>query len=246
VYDGNRIAPGVHQLELVARDAAGNTRALSVGFVIDVFAPTIWHSVEDGTWYTVPQNLTVIVDDDLDPSPGTTVLLNGIAHSRSRVLEEGTYTLAIAATDWAGNAADRSLTFYVDLTSPSLSLVDVADGASYRRWVAPQLEVADSIDGSPKVDWTLNGEAYTPGEKIRDGTHTLVITATDRADHATELVVGFRVDTVAPLIDLNVAEGLVYRGPITPVIIRGHLGRPALRAGLGDRPRPPHPGREGD
>ena len=223
-YGGEIVSSGEHVIELSGLDKAGNYASVVVQFVVDLSPPTIWVSVTNGTWYTKPLNLTFRIEDALDRDPLSTVVLDGKEYDWSEV-DEGKHDLSIEAEDKAGNPLVHTLMFYVDLNPPNLSLSGVQDGSSYRHWILPSLDVVDAVDDSPKVIWSLNGESYTPGERIRDGAHELSVEAIDTANNSRRLRIEFLVDTIPPEIDLGVDEGAVYRGSITPnITVRDEVG----------------------
>jgi hypothetical protein len=81
----------------------------------------------------------------------------------------------------------------------------LADGALFAGRVSVTIQVTDA---SPvTVDATLNGAAFTSGSTVSgEGSHDLVVTATDDAQNQSSVTLGFEIDTVPPVF-----------GPVLPV-----------------------------
>ncbi|HEV8628974.1 MAG TPA: Ig-like domain-containing protein, partial [Thermoanaerobaculia bacterium] len=73
----------------------------------------------------------------------------------------------------------------------------LADGALFRVPVTPTIQVTDASTVS--VETRLDGNAFTSGTAVTtEGTHVLVVTATDAAENEAQLSVSFTIDTTPP------------------------------------------------
>lgn len=187
---------GSHTIQLRATDGAGNQRMASVGFLVDVLAPSIvFLSPTDGS-RSNRTSLTVeweCSDADsglsevgmrVDGGPWSSVApasklgLAGLA--------EGGHTIVLNATDAVGNARSSSLTFTIDLTPPAVLSHTPSDG------------VLDSMPSSLRITFSEAMDPDTvaveglPGTMAWDG-NTLVLVpspALEYGGHYVAAVVG--------------------------------------------------------
>jgi len=114
---------------------------------------------------------------------------------------EGSNTFVFYANDSAGNLNSTSVTFDVDTTYPTISIVSPASGANYTN--ATQL-VNISTSGA-SYTWFFNGtgnETYT-GEVYRtygQGSNTLYAYANDSAGNLNSTSATFFVDSIKPIV----------------------------------------------
>ncbi len=92
-------------------------------------------------------------------------------------------------------------TAQVDETPPVIRVTHagatLADGALFRVPVTPVIEVTD--ESTVTVDALLDGATFTSGTAVSgEGTHALLVTATDAADNEAQLAVSFTIDTTPP------------------------------------------------
>lgn len=88
-----------------------------------------------------------------------------------------------------------------DLEPPSVVVLEngapLADGAVFARTVVPLIQVEDASTFT--VAATLDGAAYVSGTAVAaEGLHELVVTATDSANYATTVSLGFEIDRLPP------------------------------------------------
>jgi hypothetical protein len=216
-YDGGMIPPGEHVFQMDASDSVGNSGGLRAEFLIDVTSPEISVSVGDRTWHTRPVELVVSVVDDLDSQPESEIMIDGQPLA-AEPIGEGNHSLVAWARDSAGNFATLSTRFYVDTTAPTISIVGVADNRTYARSVVPKVTVSDTVDESPTVSMTLNGEPHLAGSRLLDGTYTLEVQARDGAGNEDRRSLTFVIDTVPPTIEVSIEEGAIYVGRVVPEI----------------------------
>lgn len=208
----------VYELSVAATDLAGNSTIQTVNFTIDLTAPEIGIAdVADGAFYN-SDVVPVISISDVYLSESTTTLNGSPYESGMLIAEEGTYTLAVMATDHAGNKSAKSIDFVVDLTAPVVSIADVENGGYYDGEVTPTITATDTY----LKTWptTLNGENYEPGTPIsEEGVYTLAVTAIDEASNETSQAIEFTIDQTAPVISVtDVTEGAFYNRDVVPSI----------------------------
>jgi subtilase family serine protease len=202
-------AERTYSLTVTARDRAGNTAELVRTFTIDKTPPVIEIAgVRDGAYVPEPVSPVVTVTDPnllwfeatLDGEP--------FAYG-SAVSTEGFHRLSVRGLDRAGNRAEASVSFVVDLTPPSISIDGVAEGEITARDVVPVVIVEDanlyewttSVDG---VELPLGGAVTFEGE------HLLEVVASDLAGNAASATVRFEIDRTAPAIWASVQDGASY------------------------------------
>ncbi|MDD5224787.1 MAG: Ig-like domain-containing protein, partial [bacterium] len=211
-------AEGVYTLAVETSDKAGNTAQTTVTFTIDKTVPVITVTgVTDGSYYktdVVP--VITVIDANLQSS---SISLNGAPFtSGTPVSAEGSYTLAVEASDKAGNTASMSLTFTIDKTAPAVSIIGVTDGVYYNTDVIPEITITDLYLDASSI--TLNGEPYISGMPISiENNYVLVIQAADRAGNTRYAEVTFTIDKTPPTINVSgVSNGSYYHADVTPLI----------------------------
>jgi hypothetical protein len=217
-YFGGRVAGGNHTFDITAQDKAGNAASMIARFVVDTLAPAISASVADGEWYATAQAVSIWVQDDLDPNPTWTVMLDGSSMNWSQTVGEGAHEVVVTAQDWSSNSREAIFRFHVDATPPRIMILGVTNGTFYRSTLVPEVVVQDILDASPSVDCSLDGKPYSFETRIGDGNHSLVVLGADRAGNSAALSVDFVVDTIAPNIQIDIEEGGEYKGSVTPRI----------------------------
>jgi cytochrome c len=135
------------------------------------------------------------------------------------VTGDGTHTLAYRSTDKAGNVeTDKAATIKIDATKPTVLISGIADRKIYgdSQDLKISWQAVDSTSGVKTVTGTLDGQAYRSGTlqalyELSLGTHSLSVTAVDRAGNQTVQTVTFGIDTstrdIANLVDRFRAVG---------------------------------------
>lgn len=188
---------GNHTLAVRAVDGVGNVSPEStVSITVDNTAPQVQIAgVEGGGFYAEPVEPIVTISDSSALTVNKT--LGGVRWSGEPVLLEGSYQLVIDAMDEANNHTRRSLIFTLDMTPPAISFSAVTEGGLYNSAVTPGIEVTDVH--AVTVSASLDGAPYVSGEPVTtEGSHTLVVTATDLAGNRSQRNLSFSIDSVAP------------------------------------------------
>ena len=211
------LAQGPHTVRVAARtsDLLRPRLSKSWRFDVDTVAPTLALSG--------PRAGAVVTTSPLaiggTTEPGAMVLASaGTHHVGGRAGGDGAFALAlpvpdghtrltVTATDRAGNATTLRRSFLVDATPPQ---VIVSGVEKVETDDTPQADViASDAAGTPFVTMTLDGQRILaqrarsqlriPFDKLPEGLHTLVVTATDRGRHITVERRRFLVDSTEKL-----------------------------------------------
>ncbi len=128
------------------------------------------------------------------------------------VADEGEHVLALTATDSAGNVATMQWDLVVDYKAPELTANGLPDDEVWKEdnsavgtltvadYFPDKLEVAATLDGarspSKREAESARARAYAfDTGALAEGTHEVVVSATDLAGHVTTLQRSFLVDT---------------------------------------------------
>jgi hypothetical protein len=129
------------------------------------------------------------------------------------VAGDGTHSLKYRSTDKAGNVeADKAATIKIDATKPTVLISGIADKKIYgdSQDLRISWQAVDSTSGVKTVTGALDGQAYQSGTlqalyALPLGTHSLSVTAVDKAGNQTVQTVTFGIDTstrdMANLVD---------------------------------------------
>jgi len=195
---GVELEDGAHTVRVRAESSNLLRRRLDerLVFTVDTAAPPIALDPDcaDGTLATSPPEVTGSTE------PRARVQLTGGARSVITFadaagrfvlrpdLAPGPATLELVATDAAGNATAKTLPVYVDATQPTLVVEDLPK--TFRRAALTVLMSAYDTDRAPELGAALDGEPVDVAgdavtarlrlEKLAQGKHTLIVTATDR------------------------------------------------------------------
>jgi len=210
------VSDGPHTIRVRAVDLAGLSAADLVTVTVDatgptasLTAPTSGHlfgtnSVQM-TWTASDatsgvDHFEVRLDSETPvsvPAGTTTYTFTGVS--------DGSHTVALKAFDRAGNTILVSAAVSVDTTAPTVSIVSpgsdmiVSSSAPTVSWTA-----SDATSGIDHIEVRVDGgtaKTLAAGATssalsgLSDGTHTVNVTAVDKAGHSTSKTVSFRVDT---------------------------------------------------
>ncbi|PLX95818.1 MAG: hypothetical protein C0621_03135, partial [Desulfuromonas sp.] len=211
--DSLPLTQGAHVITVTATDAAGLTASQSVTVTVDTVAPSVTLSEPLSDFVTtLTPTLTYSVNDT-----GASVVVAVDGASVAKVsgetlsLSEGVHTLAVTATDLAGNSSVVSRSFTVDTTVPDV--VISAPSAGYLTTTTPVLNYSVSDAGANivvDVDGNIVAAANGDNLSLTQGTHLITVTATDDAGLTTRTRVTVMVDTVAPTVAITApAPGFV-------------------------------------
>ena len=207
----DKLPEGEHVVTLFVADRAFNGAERTWGFTTDTIAPVAQiTSHQDGQYLTTPQ---IAVSGSVN-EPVVAVTVNGSAAAVSGggfslagvALSEGVNSLAIEATDLAGNVGTHSLVVNLD-TAPPVIQVAAPQADAYLN--TPQITVSGSVN-EPVVAVTVNGSAAAvsgtgfslAGVALSEGVNTLAIEVTDRAGNIGTHSLVVNLDTAPPVIQV--------------------------------------------
>ena len=156
---------GVHILRTRIVDLVGHASVWRQDTIrIDSKAPTASLACNGGTKGWSRSAVTCTVGANGGPSGLSALKLsrNGaaaqaIASGKSVGLGTGVHTLALAATDGAGNQGSAAAKVYVDATAPTAGLTCTPVGAKH----SCRVDAADTTSGLDAVSWNVDGGAWT-------------------------------------------------------------------------------------
>jgi|GEM_PF-1047923 len=189
---------GDYILAATAKDCAGNRADLNATFQVDQVAPAV--TIDVGACQEGPVTPVVTVTDAHLASDERS--LDGQPWDGTPIAAEGTHVLQVVATDTAGNRTEREASFVVDNTPPAIAVAGVADGGWYATPVTPVVSITETnLTGSTM---TLDDQPYLSETPVStEGSHLLVVTATDCAGHTAMKPTGFGLDFTAPNLVLG-------------------------------------------
>jgi len=207
------LVEGQNSIVVEATDLAGNVLSRTLLVTLDTRPPDLTVDAPlDQDWTNDP---ALLVAGTVER--GCAVTVNGIVfevsgdtYSGFLPLTGNTNNIVVEARDPAGNTATRTLAVYLDTQSPALSILSPVDGqtlASRNVTVSGTVDLVSAllVNGRPVgVDRFVfsTGLAYTG-----DGTYVIEVDAIDRAGNAAMATRTVVIDTTAPTIDFDLAQG---------------------------------------
>ena len=223
---GTALSDGSYNVQVTAKDNAGNSGDTTGTLVIDTVAPTATVNALD-TNNNEP-TLTGTVNDAAPSSgiAGVTVLVNGQtlnatvsgttwSATAATALSDGTYTVDVTAKDNAGNSSTQATgTLVVDTVAPTATvnslvtnkdeptLSGTVNDAAPSSGIAGVTVVVDTQTLTAIVSGTTWSMPLTTA--LSDGTYTVDVTATDNAGNISTPATGtLVVTTAAPTATVN-------------------------------------------
>lgn len=216
------VAEGTHAILVVATDRAGNPAEVPVTFHFDPTAPTleITSPRRDAYNRTKDVNVTWTLGSEgapltslrlsVDSEPSVDLATDATFYPLADLEERG-HLVSLLAIDAAGNLATDSLSFGVDVTPPTLTVVEPSrpfvNGRDLRLyWIG-----SDSVSGIEGFDLSLDGGALVPlpdvsgyeFPAITEGAHAVLIRAYDRAGNVGETRISVTLDRTPPTVSVT-------------------------------------------
>ncbi|WP_223789413.1 CARDB domain-containing protein [Marinicella meishanensis] len=114
-------------------------------------------------------------------------------------VSDGSHEVSLEATDDWGNIGSQSVSIQVDSTAPVIDITGVSDGGLYNSPV--QADVVITELNLANTLTTLNGAPYISGSPINEeGSHILMVVATDLAGNTSTRRMTFSLDLTAPVV----------------------------------------------
>jgi len=132
-------------VSLESTDDSGNRGTKTVTWQVDNVAPVVTiGGVVEGAWYGGPIT-PIVTSTDAHPM-SFTLTLDGVPFtSGTPVVTEGRHVLMATARDLVGNVTMRTVTFFVDLTAPTLALASTAPPTWIRNTLTLQVIASDTM-----------------------------------------------------------------------------------------------------
>ncbi|MBI2529735.1 MAG: hypothetical protein HYW05_01145 [Candidatus Diapherotrites archaeon] len=206
-------ADGAYNIELSARDKAGNASSTTISVIIDNTLPEITISgIEEGAFYNYDV-VPVVEVIEANPDITTAMLDNAEFELGSSISEEGMHEFSATATDKAGNSASRSVSFGIDKTAP------ITTDNAITGWVNTDVVViltsVDNLSGVTKTYYSINNGAEQEGTQItltETGEYIISYYSTDIAGNVEDAKQSAKVqiDKIAPEISVIAPEERDY------------------------------------
>ena len=197
---------GSYTLAVTATNCAGLTSTAQVVFAIDRTPPVITITGVTSNECTSSSVTPVITITNSNPNSSLNVItLNGQPFtSGTTVTAQGVYTLAVSATDLAGNRSSTSITFTVDKTAPTITVAGVTAGeVTNVASLSPTVTITDTGTLTSQ-SITLNGQPYVSGTAITTAaSYTLAASATNCAGLSSSASVSFTIYRTPPVITIT-------------------------------------------
>jgi hypothetical protein len=236
--DGNfsvtyTLLEGLNELVFSARDLAGNSMYLTRRVVLDITPPSLeLLTPQDGALLRTRE---VAVSGICEPGIGLTVNGEAVAtdtgaFNRTLTLPEGRSLITLEGRDAAGNAVSTQMSVVIDLTAPSLEIVEPVSGFRTRDFSVVVVGITE-----PGASLTVNGRPvladqfgkFTTSITLKKGKNDIKVVASDGAGNSVQKSVTV-TGTTAPataepsnwlwmVVGLVVALGIML--PLTALLI---------------------------
>ncbi len=208
---GAPVGEGAHVLTIDAVDKADNRSTKTVAFTVDLTPPVV--TLVAPAPRLIAKAMPLVQATATDALTGVSaVQLRGVDGSWTSVPAntggygvtppaaiDGDYTLALRATDVAGNtSAPLEFALTIDATPPLITVTGVVQGGTTVGSATPVISVTDKHLAT--TDILLDGVPFVSGTAVTaNGSHTLSVKASDRAGNESQQTVVFQVDAAVSL-----------------------------------------------
>ncbi len=216
---------GAHRLVISATDRAGNSVTVPDPFNYDTVAPSLQITspaansyLNSGSvnvqWTAAPATTGAPITSlqlSVDSNAPAALAADATSYALSSLTESG-HVVSLLAQDAAGNIAAQTVSFGIDTTAPSVSIVSPASG-SYVNTQQLQAVWSGSDSGSGIKDYqvSIDGKAAVtlanaagyqfPG--VSEGAHTVTVQAFDRAGNMAQATATVTVDVTPPTVSVS-------------------------------------------
>lgn len=199
--DTINLTDGLHVIRLSAMDLLGNRAETSTSIIVDNTVPTATIiSPQNGSYIANVINITFACYDE--NIQGAMLRIDSNQYNVTGTTEfplnttsliEGIHTITLTVTDRAGNSIQKTSTITIDNTPPVVHITNPADQAELYGMITIQFSAQDrnlkktlvyidqaafDVTGQTSYEWNST--------EVGDGTHTIRITATDKAGNQGE------------------------------------------------------------
>lgn len=195
---------GVNRFIFTAIDKAGNTTTYNHFVTADLTPPDIViHSIEDGGVYGDDISLVYALTQELTD---LVILVDGVPRSDLTGLADGIHTLTIQGLDASGNLISKTITFTIDKTKFSLSLLSPQSRLYENNSITIEYAASKAVK---RVWYKLNGGADMTDlalTNLADGDYNLVLNAESDTGVTTSVNANFSVKLGVPTLQVLTPE----------------------------------------
>jgi uncharacterized protein YjbI with pentapeptide repeats len=218
---------GSNTLFLRANDSAGNSVDQNITFFVDSIYPSLVivnPSNDGGSFNTTSLSVDYIVSDNLGLDSCWWTLNGGsntpiaCGNNITGPWIDGTYNVAVFASDGVNNIASDSVTFTIDTVSPFMTINSPNSGYHRNSNVTFDVTLNEngscmySLDGVLGLMPNLEGNHSSfLNTATSEGNHSVFFICNDTAGNTVQsLEVNFTVDTIAPTLEIISPISAVY------------------------------------
>ncbi len=209
------LSDGSNTITLIATDAVGNNTTEIRTITLDQVDPGLTVSTLDNqTTSNATLNVSGTASDNnqlgIVTVNGVTTTVTSGSFSYPFVLESGSNTITIVATDTAGNSTTVIRTVTLDRDAPTLTVITPADNSAT---AAVQATITGSCSDAAHVSVQLNSQtpqtaaitagSYTLTVNLSEGQNTLTVTATDAVGNSSSAARTITYDATAPTLAIT-------------------------------------------
>lgn len=219
---------GIYDIEVTAKDVAGNTDTAKVHFIIDKEAPEINDIAQLADKVLTSFEWAADLDDLVSDLTVCDVhmYLNGVEYDGVSQVEDGSYVLLISAKDELGHSAEKEIKFELDTKAPVFIITGVEENEVKKEPYT--IDVSLQLEEDMLTSVTLNGKPINISENTcqinvtEHGSYTLELKAVDKAGNETVKTIDFRYGSKLSnwWIWLIVAGGIVLIAGIIIVVVK--------------------------
>ena len=206
-------ADGSHTFSVQATDAAGNTSSsTSYGWTIDTVAPTLTLGTKPPSSSSDATPTFAFSANEATPAGFECKLDSGAfvpctSPTTLGSTPDGSHTFTVRAADAAGNIGVTSHAWTIDTVAPTVTLGTTPPNPSNDPTPGFSFSANEAVPGGfeCKLDNGTFAACTSPitlGSTL-DGSHTLIVRATDTAGNTGQASYSWTIDTVAPTVTLG-------------------------------------------
>jgi surface protein len=208
---------GVNTLYVWVNDSNGNVESSSVTFSIDLTVSSLSILNPIDTIYANPTQLVEIIATDESGIDGIWYNWEGLNVTYTDptyiTFNEGVNTLHVWANDSMGNIGSTLVTFTIDLTVPSLSILNPMN-AIYTNATQLVEIVATDENGIDAIWYNWGGMNITYIDStyitFNEGLNVIYTWANDTAGNVGSAMLPFNIDTTGPNISVSSLKNTIY------------------------------------
>jgi len=214
---------GQHIILIKAVDKVGNEAIYRLVVTIDRTPPSVVITFpEAGKYVSGTISINVSAEDVESEVEKVSFIFDGILLYNdtekpyeysfdSTLYLDGSHNLTVVAYDKAGNNKTASITFYIDNTEPSVSIVFPIDGSWVGTYVYVNVSASDELSGVYAVELLINGSSqgyyyppdydiYWDATEYAEGTYNLTVVAYDNVNNTASKSIVVHLDKTSPVV----------------------------------------------